>query len=102
MRQDYIRLRERIVTGLREIPGIKCTMPNGAFYAYPNVSAYIGKGGIKSAADLASRLLREAHVVAVPGEAFGTKEHIRCSYATSQKEIDRGLERMKKFFGSIA
>jgi aspartate aminotransferase len=102
MRQDYIRLRDRIVGGLREIPGITCTVPQGAFYAYPNVSAYIGRGGIKSAADLANRLLREAHVVAVPGEAFGTKSHIRCSYATSQKEIDRGLERMKKFFDSIS
>ena len=49
----------------------------------------------------ASKLLREAHVVAVPGEAFGTKEHIRLSYATSMKEVERGLERMKKFFGAL-
>ena len=101
MLADYRKLRERIVTGLREIPGITCTMPNGAFYAYPNVSKFFGKGGMKSAADVASKLLREAHVVVVPGEAFGTKEHIRLSYATSMAEVNRGLERIKKFFGSL-
>ncbi|HXZ80358.1 MAG TPA: pyridoxal phosphate-dependent aminotransferase [Terriglobales bacterium] len=100
MAEDYIKLRERMVHGLREIPHIHCTLPQGAFYAYPNVSAYIRKDGMKSASEVASRLLREAHVVTVPGEAFGTGEHIRMSYATSMKEIDRGLERMKKFFAS--
>ena len=46
-------------------------------------------------------LLREAHVATVPGEGFGTKEHIRISYATSMAELDRGLERMRKFFGGL-
>lgn len=101
MKADYVRLRDHIVSGLREIPGIECQKPTGAFYAYPNVSAFFGKGGLKSASDVASRLLREAHVVAVPGEAFGTREHIRLSYATSMQEIDKGLERMKKFFASL-
>ena len=98
---DYIKLREHLVAGLRDIPGITCAMPQGAFYAYPNVSHFFGKAGMNSAADVASKLLREAHVVVVPGEAFGTKEHIRLSYATSMKEVERGLERMKKFFGAL-
>ncbi len=101
MRQDYIRLRDHVVKGLRSIPGVKCTMPEGAFYAYPNVSAFFGRGGLKSAADVAGRLLREVHVATVPGEGFGTKEHIRVSYATSQAELTRGLERMRKFFSSL-
>ncbi len=101
MLADYVKLKDRIVSGLREIPGITCAMPQGAFYAYPNVSKFFGKGGMKSAADVAGKLLREAHVVAVPGEAFGTKEHIRLSYATSMTEVNRGLERMKKFFGEL-
>ncbi len=101
MRQEYIELRGRVVAGLRAIPGIRCTQPEGAFYAYPNVSAYFGRGGMKSAADVAGRLLREAHVVTVPGEGFGTREHIRISYATSAKELDRGLERMRKFFSAV-
>ena len=101
MVKDYIKLRDRIVSGLNDIPGITCTTPQGAFYAYPNVSKFFGKGGMKSAADVAGKLLREAHVVAVPGEAFGTKEHIRLSYATSMTEVNRGLERMQKFFGAL-
>jgi aspartate aminotransferase len=101
MRAEYIKLRDHVVGGLRSIPGIRCTLPEGAFYAYPNVSAFFGRSGIQSASDIAGRLLREAHVATVPGEGFGTKEHIRVSYATSMAELDRGLERMRKFFGAL-
>ena len=101
MRQEYIKLRDHVVKGLRAIPGVKCTLPEGAFYTYPNVSAFFGRGGVNSAADLAGKLLREAHVATVPGEAFGTTEHIRISYATSTGELDRGLERMRKFLSSL-
>src|ERR1041384_2347470 len=101
MREEYIRLRDRMVGGLRAIPGIPFHMPQGAFYAYPNVSAFFGKQGIASGGDVAGRLLREAGVVTVPGEAFGTSEHIRLSYPTKMEAIDKGLERMTKFFGSL-
>lgn len=101
MKTDYVKLRDRIVSGLRDIPGVHCAKPTGAFYAYPNVSSFFGKGGMNSASDVAKKLLHEAHVVAVPGEAFGTREHIRLSYATSLNEIERGLERMKKFFAAV-
>jgi aspartate aminotransferase len=101
MRQEYIKLRDHVVNGLGSIPGVKCTLPEGAFYAYPNVSSFFGKSGVKSASDLAGRLLREAHVAAVPGEGFGTTDHIRVSYATSMKELDRGLERMRKFLAAL-
>jgi len=101
MRKEYILLRDHVVNGLRAIPGVKCTLPEGAFYAYPNISAFLGRGGVKTASDLAGKLLREAHVATVPGEGFGTHEHIRVSYATSVKELDRGLERMKKFLTSL-
>jgi aspartate aminotransferase len=101
MRSEYIRLRDHVVNGLRSIEGVRCTLPEGAFYAYPNISAFFGRGGIKSASDVAGRLLREAHVATVPGEGFGTRDHIRVSYATSVTELDRGLERMRKFLGSL-
>jgi len=101
MRQEYIKLRDHVVTGLRGIPGIRCTLPEGAFYAYPNISEFFGRSGVNTASDVAGRLLREAHVATVPGEGFGTKDHIRISYATSMAELDRGLERMRKFFGSL-
>ncbi len=97
----YIKLRDRALAGLAEMPGMTCQKPHGAFYVYPNVSAFFGKGGLKSAADVAKRLLHEAHVVTVPGEAFGTTDHIRLSYAVSQKELDRGLASMKKFFAGL-
>jgi aspartate aminotransferase len=101
MRQEYIRLRDHVVNGLRSIAGVRCTLPQGAFYAYPNVSSFFGRSGVGSAADVAGKLLREAHVATVPGEGFGTREHIRISYATSAAELDRGLERMRKFFASL-
>ena len=101
MREEYIRLRDHVVNGLRSIPGVKCTMPEGAFYAYPNIAAFFGRSGVKSASDVAGKLLREAHVATVPGEGFGTSDHIRVSYATSITELDRGLERMRKFLGAL-
>jgi aspartate aminotransferase len=101
MRTDYIKLRDKIVAGLRAIPGITCTMPQGAFYAYPDISGAFGKGGMKTAADVAKKLLHEAHVVSVPGEAFGTTKHIRLSYAASHENVERGLQRMNKFFSSL-
>jgi aspartate aminotransferase len=97
----YIKLRDQALAGLAEIPGMTCQKPHGAFYVYPNVSAFFGKGGIKGAGDMAKRLLNEAHVVVVPGEAFGTTEHIRLSYAVSEKELQRGLASMKKFFAAL-
>ena len=101
MRAEYIKLRDHVVNGLRSIPEVKCALPEGAFYAYPNVSAFFGRSGVNSASDLAGKLLREAHVATVPGEGFGTSDHIRVSYATSITELDRGLERMRKFLAAL-
>jgi aspartate aminotransferase len=101
MRADYLKLRDQVLAGFRTIPGLTCTVPQGAFYVYPNVSAFIGRGGIKSAADLAAKLLSEAHVVVVPGEAFGTKEHVRLSYAVSADVVDEGVRRMREYFAKL-
>jgi aspartate aminotransferase len=101
MRAEYIKLRDHVVNGLRSIPGMQCAMPEGAFYVYPNVSAFFGHSEINSASQLAGRLLREAHVATVPGEGFGTTEHIRISYATSVAELDRGLERMRRLLTAL-
>src|SRR5689334_12070003 len=101
MRSEYIQLRDHIVNGLRSIPRLKCTYPEGAFYVYPNISAYFGRGGINSPADFSRRLLHDGHVATVPGEGFGTNQHIRISYATAQKELDRGLERLRGLLGSL-
>jgi aspartate aminotransferase len=101
MLAGYISLRDQVVEGLRAIPGLTCAAPNGAFYAYPNVSHYFDRGGMSSGSDVARRLLHEAHVVVVPGAGFGTQDHIRVSYATSPENLQRGLERMRNFFASV-
>jgi len=101
MLAEYVTLRDHVLEGLRTIPRLHCTKPQGAFYVYPNVSHFFGRNGLNSASDIAGRLLREAHVAVVPGEAFGTREHIRISYATSGKELDRGVERMRRFFAGL-
>jgi aspartate aminotransferase len=101
MRADYLKLRDRILGRLAEIPGVTCTKPEGAFYVYPNVGQYLGKPGAQTSIELASRLLNEAHVVTVPGEAFGTKDHIRLSYAVSHDDVEEGVSRMKAFFAKL-
>jgi len=101
MRKEYIQLRDHVLAGLGKIKGIQCARPEGAFYVYPNISAFLGRKGLNSPAEFARKLLHEVHVASVPGEGFGTQEHIRLSYATSQKELDRGLERLQRFVSSL-
>ena len=102
MRADYMKLRDRMLAGFATIPGMTCTVPQGAFYVYPNITAFLGKGGIKTASELASKLLTEAHVVTVPGEAFGTGEHIRLCYAVAGDVIDKGIVRMREYLGKLS
>ncbi len=101
MNTEYKKLRDRVLEGFKTIPGLTCTVPEGAFYVYPNVKAFLGKGGIGTTTALASRLLTEAHVVTVPGEAFGTAEHIRLSYAVAPDVIDKGVERLRAFMSHL-
>jgi len=101
-RAEFIELRDHMLAKLAEIPDVTCTKPQGAFYVYPNVSAYLGRGGIQTSAELASRLLHEAHVVVVPGEAFGTSQHIRLSYPVTKQNIDEGVRRIKDFLTKLA
>ncbi|MGA2631973.1 MAG: pyridoxal phosphate-dependent aminotransferase [Terriglobia bacterium] len=101
MLAEYHRRRDHIVAGLRGIPGVKCNMPQGAFYVYPNVGVYLKKDGISDATQLAEKLLDAANVALVPGPAFGTDPHVRISYATSMEQIDEGLRRLKDFFAKM-
>src|ERR1035437_1785702 len=105
-RAEFVDLRDHMLAKLAEIPGVTCTKPEGAFYVYPNIGAYLvsggGKGGVKTATELATRLLHEAHVVSVPGEAFGTAEHIRLSYPVTRQNIDEGPRRIREFLAGLA
>jgi aspartate aminotransferase len=100
-RAEFIELRDHMLAKLAAIPGVTCTKPEGAFYVYPNIGAFLGKGGIKTSTELATRLLHEAHVVTVPGEAFGTSEHIRLSYPVTKANIDEGTRRIGEFLGRL-
>jgi aspartate aminotransferase len=102
MLAEYRRRRDYVIPALNSIPGIRCAQPGGAFYAYPNIGSFFGRHGIKSAMDFSSALLNEAHVAVVPGEAFGTNEHIRISYAASMDDLERGMGRIRKFAESKA
>jgi aspartate aminotransferase len=93
---EYSRRRRFVLDKLRAIPGVKCAEPGGAFYAYPNVSAAF-KRDIKGSMDFSVKLLEKQHVAVVPGEAFGTNDHIRISYATSMEQLDKGLKRIHEF-----
>ena len=100
MLTEYRQRRAAIVDRLRAIPGISCVMPAGAFYAYPNVSRLL-KPGCATPLEFSTRLLREAGVVTVPGEAFGTQAHLRLSYATSLENIEAGLVRLRDFVAKL-
>lgn len=101
MLAEYRRRRDFVIKRLREIPGVTIAMPQGAFYAYPNVSTAFDGKRVKSSLDFSAALLAEEHVAVVPGEAFGTRDHVRISYATSMHELERGLERMHKFIDTL-
>jgi aspartate aminotransferase len=102
MLAEYRKRRDFVVPRLRQIGGVTCAMPEGAFYAYPNISGVLGRGGIHTPQQFAERLLAEAHVAVVPGEAFGTYHHVRISYATSMHELERGLDRMQSFIDGLS
>lgn len=100
MVREFHKRRDLIVQKLNRIPGFRCFNPQGAFYAFPNVSSLLGKAikgkKLGSASDLAQYFLEEARVLAVPGEDFGSSENIRFSYATSLEEIEKGCRRIEE------
>ena len=101
MLAEYRRRRDFVIARLRAIPGVSIVTPKGAFYAYPNISVAFGSGRVKNSMEFSTELLAKAHVAVVPGEAFGTHEHVRISYATSMAELERGLDRLHKFIDSL-
>ena len=101
MLAEYRRRRAYVIPTLRSIPGVSCAEPEGAFYAYPNIGQFLGTDGLATTLDFSERLLHEAQVAVVPGEAFGTREHVRISYATSMTELERGLQRLREFLAKV-
>ncbi len=98
MREEFQKRRNFLVEELRNIPNVKCNMPQGAFYAMPDVSYYLqnSKKGITNSIELCEYLLKKYKVAIVPGSAFGADEFVRFSYATDMKSIKEGLKRFKE------
>jgi aspartate aminotransferase len=105
MVREFHKRRNVIVDRLNAIEGIRCLKPQGAFYVFPNVSALLGRTAdsrkLDSPCDLADYLLEEAKVAVVPGEDFGSHEHIRFSYATALEDIEKGCKRIAAAVGKL-
>ena len=106
MKAAFNKRRDLIVKLLNELPGVSCAMPGGAFYAFPDFSAYLDKQGsgklLKDTFDISNYILGCAKVVTVPGDGFGAPGHIRFSYATSTDIIERGIGRVRSALEQIA
>ena len=98
MVEEFRQRRTLIVDGLNSLPGVNCRLPAGAFYAFPNVA-----GVPLPAEELARRLLDEAGVAVLAGTAFGRigEDNLRISYANSQENLARAIERIRAFLGSL-
>jgi aspartate aminotransferase len=96
MLAEYTKRRAWLLYALREIPGFKCSEPEGAFYAFPDVRGCLKKD-LKTSGDFARRLLEEEHTVVTDGAGFGAEGYIRISYATSMEKIKEGIQRIKNF-----
>lgn len=100
MARTFEKRCRRILEHFSEMPGVTCPEPDGAFYVFPNFSAYYGKKAgdktISGSVDMAGYLMEAAHVAAVPGSAFGEDKCVRFSYALSMEEIDAGFDSIKR------
>jgi aspartate aminotransferase len=96
MLAEYTRRRAWLLEELKAIPGMKCSEPEGAFYAFPDVRGCL-KNGLKTSGDFAQALLEKEHVVVTDGAGFGTEGFVRMSYATSMEQIQEGVRRIKRF-----
>ena len=86
-----------MVRGLLSLPGVRCSKPEGAFYAFADMSAFFSHKGVRGSAAFCEKLLSEAHLAAVPGDAFGADSCVRFSYATALPRIEEGLRRLARW-----
>jgi len=105
MVREFICRRKRVLELVKEIPGIKCFEPEGAFYIFPDVSSYYGKSNgettVQNSADFCMYLLNTAHVSSVMGDAFGEPDCVRFSFANSMQNIEKGWARIKDALGKL-
>ncbi len=105
MVKEFTRRRQRVLELVKEIPGIKCSAPEGAFYIFPDISSYFGKSDgeitIENSGDFCMYLLNKAHVSSVMGDAFGEPNCVRFSFANSMEKIEEGWKRIKEALAKL-
>src|ERR1700722_9686726 len=101
MRRQFEKRGKHMWERLTALPKITCVKPQGAFYVFPNVSAYFGKSNITDAVSFSSALLEQSHVAVVPGNDSGFETHVRLSFATSMEQIDKGIDRIGEFLKKL-
>jgi aspartate aminotransferase len=105
MNKAFKRRRDLVLGLMKDIPGLKCNVPEGAFYVFPDVSYYYGKSDgnvtIKTDMDICLYLLDKAFVATVPGDAFGEPKCIRISYANSDEKLEKALKQMKEVLAKL-
>ncbi|MFN6964312.1 MAG: pyridoxal phosphate-dependent aminotransferase [Pyrinomonadaceae bacterium] len=99
MLAEYERRRQWLIPALNEVPGFKCAVPEGAFYAFVDVRELIDGREMKTSGDVADRMLDGAHVVATDGAAFGAEGFLRISYATSMENLKNAINKLNELFG---
>ena len=106
MKDTFLKRRNMLIDLLKDIPGIKCNVPQGAFYVFPDVSSYFGKSDgknkITNADDFCMYLLNSAHVACVAGDAFGNPECIRISYAAADEKLIEAVSRIKTHLAKLS
>jgi aspartate aminotransferase len=95
MWEAYRDRRAWLIPAINAIDGLCCAHPDGAFYIFPDISAFFGRGSVHDSQTLADYLLEEARVAVIPGSAFGSNDHIRISYATSMERLQEGVRRIE-------
>jgi len=95
MWEAYRDRRAWLIPAINGIDGLCCAHPDGAFYIFPDVSAFFGRGGVRDSQTLTNYLLDEAQVAVIPGSAFGSDDHVRISYATSMERLQEGVRRIE-------
>jgi aspartate aminotransferase len=97
---EYTKRRAWLLEALREIPGFTCNEPEGAFYAFPSVRAFLN-GSLKTSEEFSQRLIEQEHTVVTDGAGFGAEGYIRISYATSMEQLREGVTRIKRFVETL-
>jgi aspartate aminotransferase len=105
MNEAFRRRRDLVVEQLKDTEGVKCNLPDGAFYVFPDVSSFYGKAAgdatIEDSMDLCMYLLETAHIAAVPGSAFGAPDCIRISFANSDENLREAMKRFREAVGKL-